>query len=62
MKLDPEERASLMRLLIDSLDAESEDGVDDAWMAEIERRVEELDTGAVQSLPWDEVRARLYGR
>lgn len=62
MKLAPEERASLMRLLIDSLDAESEDGVDDAWMAEIERRVEELDTGAVQSLPWDEVRARLYGR
>ena len=30
MKLDPEERATLMRLLIESMDAESEDGVEDA--------------------------------
>lgn len=62
MRLDPEERATLMRLLIDSLDAESEEGVDAAWMAEVERRVAELDSGAVQSLSWDELRARLYRR
>ncbi len=30
MKLDPEERATLMRLLIESVDAESEEGVEDA--------------------------------
>jgi len=51
-----------MRLLIESLDAESEKGVDDAWMAEVERRMAELDSGAVQSLPWDELRTRLYCR
>ena len=62
MRLDPEERATLMRLLIESLDAESEEGVDDAWMAEVERRMAELDAGAVQPLPWDELRARLYRR
>lgn len=62
MKLDPEERATLMRLLIESLDAESEEGVDDAWMAEVERRMAELDSGTVQPLPWDELRARLYRR
>jgi len=62
MRLDPEERATLMRLLIESLDAESEKGVDDAWMAEVERRMAELDSGAVQSLPWDELRTRLYCR
>ena len=62
MRLDPEERATLMRLLIGSLDAESEEGVDDAWMAEVERRMAELDSGAVQSLPWGQLRARLYRR
>ena len=62
MRLDPEERATLMRLLIESLDAEPEKGVDDAWMAEVERRMAELDSGAVQSLPWDELRTRLYCR
>ena len=31
MKLEPEERATLMRLLIESVDAEAEDGVEDAW-------------------------------
>ena len=62
MRLDPEQRATLMRLLIESLDAQSEEGVDDAWMAEVERRMAELDSGAVQTLSWDELRALLYRR
>lgn len=61
MRLDPEERATLTGLLIESLEPESEDGVEQAWVAEIERRMVELDSGAVQTIPWDEVRARLYG-
>lgn len=60
MKLDPEERATLTRLLIESVDAESEEGVEDAWRVEIERRMAELDSGTVQTVPWDELRARLY--
>ena len=31
----------LMRLLIDTLDAESEEGAEDAWRAEVERRIAE---------------------
>jgi putative addiction module component (TIGR02574 family) len=62
MRLDPEERAVLMRLLIESLDAESEEGVEDAWRVEIERRMAELDSGAVEAVPWEELRARLYRR
>ena len=62
MRLDPEERAALMRLLTDTLDAESEEGVEDAWRIEVERRMAELDSGAVQTVPWDELRARLYRR
>jgi putative addiction module component (TIGR02574 family) len=62
MKLAPEERATLMRLLIDALDAGAEEGVDDAWRVEVERRMAELDSGSVEPIPWEEVRARLYRR
>jgi putative addiction module component (TIGR02574 family) len=62
MSLAPEERATLMRLLIESLDAESEEGVEDAWRVEIERRMAELDAGSVETIPWEELRARLYRR
>ena len=62
MSLAPEERATLMRLLIESLDAESEEGVEDAWRVEIERRMAELDAGSVETIPWEELKARLYRR
>lgn len=62
MRLDPKERATLMRLLIETLDAESEEGVEDAWRLEIERRMAELDSGAVEAVSWEELRARLYRR
>jgi putative addiction module component (TIGR02574 family) len=62
MRLDPKERATLMRLLIDTLDAEAEEGAEDAWRAEIERRIADLDSGAVERVPWGELRARLYQR
>jgi len=62
MSLDPQERATLMRLLIEALDAEIEEGVEDAWRVEIEHRMAELDAGSVEAVPWEEVRARLYRR
>ncbi len=61
MKLDPDERAALTGLLIESLEPESEEGVEETWIAEIERRMAELDSGAVQTVPWEELRARLFG-
>jgi hypothetical protein len=51
--LHPEERATLMRLLIETLGAESEEGVEDACRLEIERRMAEL---------WGEFGASLYRR
>ena len=62
MRLDPAERAALMRLLIDTLDAESEEAAEEAWRAEVARRIAELDSGAVEAVPWEELRARLYQR
>jgi putative addiction module component (TIGR02574 family) len=60
LDLDETERAALAARLIESLDTELEDGVEAAWLAEVERRMEELDSGKVQSIPWDELRARLF--
>jgi putative addiction module component (TIGR02574 family) len=51
-----------MRLLIDTLDAVSEEGAEDAWRAEVERRIVELDSGAVEAIPREELRAQLYQR
>ena len=62
MKLDPEERTTLLRLLIDGVHAESEEGVEDAWRTEIERRMAELGSGTVETLPWEELMTRLYRR
>ena len=62
MRLDPKERATLVRLLIDALDAKSDKGAEDAWRVEVERRITELDSGTVQTVPWEELRARLYQR
>jgi putative addiction module component (TIGR02574 family) len=33
-----------------------------AWRVEIERRMAELDSGTVQTIPWKELRPRLYRR
>jgi putative addiction module component (TIGR02574 family) len=60
MRLEPQERAALTGLLIESLEPESEEGVEEAWLAEIERRMAELDSGSVQTISWEELRARLY--
>jgi putative addiction module component (TIGR02574 family) len=60
LDLDERERADLVARLIESLDTEVEPGVEAAWLAEVERRMENLDSGKAQSIPWEEVRARLF--
>ena len=59
LALPERDRADLIGALIDSLDAEVEEGVEDAWRDELERRAQELETGAVQSIPWEAVKGRL---
>ena len=60
LDLDERERADLVARLIESLDTEVEKGVEAAWLAEVERRMEDLDSGKAQSIPWEEIRARLF--
>ncbi len=61
LRLDLEDRAMLTGLLLESLEPQSEEGVEQAWMAEVERRMAELDSGTVQPVAWEELRSRLYG-
>ncbi len=60
LTLDDNQRAELAALLITSLEGNAEAGVDLAWRTEIERRMKELDTGAVQAVSWSEARQRLF--
>ncbi len=61
LELEQSDRAELAKLLVESLDPSVEEGVEEAWMEEVARRAAELDSGAVQTIPWDSVRARLRG-
>jgi putative addiction module component (TIGR02574 family) len=60
LDLSEDERAELIGMLLESLDIGDEEGVEAAWLREIERRVAELDSGAVRSIPWSEVRSRVF--
>ena len=55
MALPDSDRAEIAASLIRSLDAETDDDVDAAWAAEIQRRIESIDQGSVKLIPWDEV-------
>jgi putative addiction module component (TIGR02574 family) len=59
LSLAERDRADLIAALIDSLDSEVEEGVEEAWRIEIERRAKDLESGAVKSIPWEVVRERL---
>lgn len=64
MSLPVAERSALANQLLLSLDeeplTESEIAAMDAhWAPEIRRRVAELESGQVQSIPWEEVDARI---
>ena len=53
-------RARLAGRLLDSLDAdEAEAGVGEAWAAEVDSRVKELESGTARTFAWAEVRRDL---
>jgi putative addiction module component (TIGR02574 family) len=58
--LPPEERADIAAGLLDSLDGHEDEGVEEAWAEEIARRMQEVESGAVKTIPWAEARRRLH--
>jgi putative addiction module component (TIGR02574 family) len=66
LRLPPEDRAEFAARLLESLHAESQDEIDEAWALEIERRCAAVDDGTLQTSDWSEVRAcierEVFGR
>ena len=58
LSLSVEEQEALAESLISNLGGKVDEGVQQAWEAEIGKRVAELDSGEVKTVPWAEVRRR----
>ena len=60
-KLSVEEREELVRFLVD-FDGEADPDAEAAWDAEISRRLDEVRSGEVKCIPFDEVMADVKSR
>lgn len=59
LALPPEARAALAGSLLESLDDAVDPSAEEEWNREIGRRIEELDSGKVRSIPWTEARRQI---
>ena len=62
LQLQPAARAELTHTLVQSLATLSESEVAELWLAEAERRNNEIESGQVKGIPGEEVFRRLYAR
>ena len=61
--LPEDDRAALAALLLDSLEDETSDkDVEEAWAAEVQRRMANYRAGNAQTIGWSELRERLHRR
>ena len=63
LALSTQERGELAARLIDSLDdGPPEEGVEEAWQEEVQRRMDDIRSGRVQTIPGEQLRERLNAR
>jgi len=62
LSLPAAEQVELIEALIAAQEEADPQPLDDAWMAEIQRRSAEFDAGKVTPIPWSEVSDRARGR
>ena len=58
LALPENERAELAGNLLSSLDTAIEQDVDANWQQEVARRLEEVQSGKVETIPWEEVQQK----
>jgi putative addiction module component (TIGR02574 family) len=58
-ELSVSDKETLLRVLWEELDGPPDVAVDAAWLEEVQRRSREIDEGLVESIPAEEVFARL---
>ncbi len=60
-RLSFEERALVAHCLISSLDRQQDENVDNVWADLADKRYQELVSGSVKSVTWDEIKKQLKG-
>lgn len=58
--LPPEERARLAERLLASLDVDPE--IEEAWAAEVAKRLADWEEGLVKEVPWSEAREQIQAK
>ena len=61
-ELPESERGTLAGLLIESLEPPPDPDAEELWAEEAARRWREIESGTVTTIPWEEVRAKLFRR
>lgn len=56
LALDLRERAEMAGALIHSLDKSVDQDAEEVWQKEIARRMSEVESGSVKTIPWETVR------
>ena len=61
LRLPTEVRAALAGSLIESLDETVDEDAESAWAEKIQRRIEEIESGTVKTVPWSKARRMILG-
>jgi len=59
--LNPKERALVAHCLISSLETRQDEGVDQAWADLAKKRYEELISGKVEPVSWEDIKKDVKG-
>ena len=62
LRLPADDRLALASELLESVEGPEDPQWAEAWTAELDRRVRELDEGRVQGTPWSEVKTKIEAR
>jgi len=62
LSLPCEDRIRIVERLLESLNAPADNEIEQAWAIEVERRIDELNSGTVRSIPGEEVFADIRQR
>jgi len=62
IRLPENDRLEIIEELLASLEPQSDNDVDAAWVAEVERRSDEIKQGIVRPIPWADVKSQARER
>lgn len=62
LRLPAPARAALAASLISSLDEHVDEQTEAAWGEEIRSRLDDLDSGRVKPIPWEDARTQLHAK